>query len=83
MNGHELRHMVEAGMTPLQAIEAGTANGPLTLGRQAPKSGQLREGYVADVIAVSENPLDNIDVLAEPKNVTTVWKAGELVKQTM
>lgn len=80
MNGHELRLMVEAGMTPLQAIEAGTANGPLTLGPQGPESGQLKDGYIADVIAVSENPLDNIDVLAEPQNVTTVWKAGEVVK---
>ena len=41
LNGHEVGHLVEAGMTPLRAIEAGTANGPLTLGPQAPKSGQL------------------------------------------
>lgn len=80
MNGHELRHMVDAGMTPLQAIESATASGPLTLGGQAPESGQLKEGYVADLIAVSENPVDDIDVLAEPKNVTMVWKAGALVK---
>ncbi len=81
MNGHELRHMVDAGMTPLQAIEAGTANGPLTLGRQGPKSGQLKEGYVADVITVAANPLDDIGALADPQNVTMVWKAGTLVKQ--
>ena len=36
--------MVEAGMTPLQAIESATANGPDTLGPQAPKSGQLARG---------------------------------------
>jgi imidazolonepropionase-like amidohydrolase len=80
MNGHELRHMVDAGMTPLEAIESATANGPLTLGPQAPESGQLKEGYVADIIAVSENPVENIDVLAEPENVTMVWKAGALLK---
>lgn len=81
MNGRELRHLVDAGMTPLAAIESATANGPLTLGPQAPRAGRLEEGYVADVIAVAENPLDNIDVLAEPKNVTHVWKAGTLYKQ--
>jgi imidazolonepropionase-like amidohydrolase len=81
MNGRELRHLVDAGMTPIAAIEAATANGPLTLGPQAPLTGQLAEGYVADVIAVAENPLDNIDVLAEPKNVTHVWKDGALAKQ--
>lgn len=81
MNGHELRHMVDAGMTPLATIESATANGPLTLGPQGPRSGQLKEGYVADVIAVADNPLDDIDVLAEPANVTTVWKSGEVFKE--
>ena len=45
MNGREFVHLVDAGLTPIEAIEAGTANGPLTLGPQAPKSGQLAEGY--------------------------------------
>jgi imidazolonepropionase-like amidohydrolase len=80
MNGREFVHLVDAGLTPIEAIEAGTANGPLTLGPQAPKSGQLAEGYDADVIAVATNPLDDIAVLADPSNVTHVWKAGELVK---
>jgi len=76
----ELGYLVKSGMTPLQAIEAGTANGPLTLGPQAPKSGQLREGYDADVIAVSQNPVDDITVLADAANVPQVWRAGQLVK---
>lgn len=80
MNGREFVHLVDAGLTPIEAIEAGTANGPLTLGPQGPKSGQLVEGYDADIVAVASNPLDNIAVLADPANVTHVWKAGELVK---
>ncbi len=79
-NARELRYMVQAGMEPLAAIETATANGPLTLGPRAPITGRLQEGYEADVIAVSESPIDNIDVLAEPKNVTHVWKDGLLVK---
>ncbi len=55
MNGHELAHLVEAGMTPLQAIQAATANGPPTLGPQAPTSGQLKIGYDADMIAVARD----------------------------
>ena len=81
MNGRELRHLVDAGMEPLAAIQAATAHGPLTLGPQAPRTGKLAEGYVADMIALAEDPLNNIDVLAEPKNVTHVWKDGALVKQ--
>jgi imidazolonepropionase-like amidohydrolase len=80
MNGQEFVHLVDAGMTPMEAIAAGTANGPLTLGPQAPKSGLLAEGYDADLIALASNPLDDISLLAGPANVTHVWKAGQLVK---
>lgn len=80
-NGRELRNLVDAGMEPVAAIEAATANGPSTLGPQAPRSGRLADGFAADIIALSENPLDNIDVLAEPKNVTHVFKDGVLAKQ--
>ena len=39
MNARELVHLVDAGPSPLEAIEAGTANRPLTLGPQAPRAG--------------------------------------------
>lgn len=80
-DGKELELAVNAGMTPLQAIECATANGPLTLGpRMAPLSGQIKEGYDADLIAISESPLEDIKVLGHAKNVTHVWKAGKLYK---
>lgn len=81
LNGLEVVYAVEAGMTPLQAIECCTANGPLTLGRQAPKSGIIQEGYDADLIALMEDPLKEIKVLAEPEKITHVWKGGKLVKK--
>jgi len=81
-NGRELTLMVEdGGMTPLQAIEAATANGPPTLGPQAPKSGRLREGFAADVIVVSEDPLKRIAALADPNAILRVWKDGKLAVQ--
>lgn len=79
-NGGELVCAVKAGMTPLQAIEAATANGPATLGEQAPKSGQLKEGYEVDMLAVSRNPLDSIECIADSDNILRVWKQGGLVK---
>ncbi|RDW59526.1 hypothetical protein BP6252_12613 [Coleophoma cylindrospora] len=82
-NGKELWYAVKAGMTPLEAIEACTATSPETLGEHfGPKSGQLKEGYDADLIAVCANPLDDISILAEPSNVTHVWKGGKLYKST-
>ena len=80
MNGHELVHLAAAGLKPLEAIEAATATGPLTLGPQAPRSGLLAEGYDADVLGVAANPLEDIAVLTEPANITHVWKAGVAVK---
>lgn len=79
-NGKELVFAVEAGMSELQAIEAATYMGPQTLGPMAPRSGWLKEGYDADLIAVAENPLENIAVLAEVDKIDYVWKGGELVK---
>jgi imidazolonepropionase-like amidohydrolase len=75
-NAEEIPLMVECGMTPLQAIEMATANGPATLGPQAPNTGQLVEGMDADVICVSGDPSSDVTVLANPDNVTHVFKGG-------
>ncbi|MFP4554751.1 MAG: metal-dependent hydrolase family protein [Actinomycetota bacterium] len=75
-NAEELPLMVECGMTPLQAIEMATANAPATLGPQAPNAGQLKEGMDADVICVTGNPTSDVSVLADPDNVTHVFKGG-------
>lgn len=79
-NAFELTNLQEAGMKPLQAIEAATATAPFTLGPQAPKSGQLREGYDADVLAVAKNPAQDLSVLTETANIRRIWKSGKLVK---
>ncbi|MEP7026276.1 MAG: amidohydrolase family protein [Actinomycetota bacterium] len=79
-NGIELAHLVTLGMTPLQAIEAATATAPATLGPQAPRSGQLADGYDADVLVLDADPLADIAVLADPAHITGVWTAGRRVK---
>lgn len=75
-NAEELPLMVDCGMTPLQAIETATANAPATLGPQAPNAGQLKDGMDADVICVSGDPSSDVAVLADPENVTHVFKGG-------
>jgi len=81
----EIRHLTEAGLTPLQAIEAATATGPLTLGPQGPMSGRLHEGFDADLIAVDRSPLESDSlwpdsVWGDPERITHVWKSGQRVK---
>jgi imidazolonepropionase-like amidohydrolase len=79
-NGSEPGYLVKLGLTPAEAIEAATASGPLTLGPQAPRSGQLAQGYDADVITLDADPLADIGVLADPAHVTGVWTGGRQVK---
>src|SRR5580693_4296345 len=79
-NGSEPGYLVKLGMTPLEAIEATTATGPLTVGPQAPRSGQLAQGYDADVITLDADPLADIGVLADPERITGVWTRGRRVK---
>ncbi|KAK0380634.1 amidohydrolase [Colletotrichum limetticola] len=81
-NARELYWAVKNGMTPLEAIEAGTANAPEVLGGMAPLSGQVREGYDADLIAVARNPLEDIEILTDKDNITHVWKGGKLFKSS-
>src|SRR5690554_2489947 len=77
----ELKLLVDDGMTPLQAIESATATAPLTLGPQAPKAGQIKAGWDADLCAVAKNPIADISVLLDTTNITHVWKTGTLLKQ--
>ncbi|GBD84571.1 imidazolonepropionase [bacterium BMS3Abin02] len=79
-NGEEVIYLERAGLSPLEIIETATANGPATLGPQAPNSGRLAAGFDADIIAVCANPLDDIALLADPTNIVKVWKGGSLVK---
>jgi imidazolonepropionase-like amidohydrolase len=79
-NGRELTLLADVGFSPLAAIETATAAGPLTLGPQAPRSGQLVAGYDADVLTLDADPLSDLSVLTEPAHITGVWKAGSRVK---
>ena len=72
---------MDAGLSPLAAIEAATANGPLTLGPQAPQSGLLEDGYDADVIALDFDPLEDVAAWGDPARITHVWKGGRPVKE--
>ena len=78
-NSGEVRHLIEAGMTDLEAVEAATATAPETLGRQAPRSGQLKAGFDADLIAFDANPLDDRSIWGDRTRLTNIWKGGGAV----
>jgi imidazolonepropionase-like amidohydrolase len=68
LNGHEFGKMVEMGLTPLQAIQAGTVNAADLLG-WAEKVGTIEPGKWADIIAVDDNPLQDVTTLEHVKFV--------------
>ena len=69
--------MVKFGMTPLASIQAGTVNGAKLL-QWADQIGALKPGYLADVVAVPGNPLDDITAL---QKVTFVMKNGVVYRK--
>jgi imidazolonepropionase-like amidohydrolase len=76
MNGHEFGKMVEMGLTPLQAIQAGTVNAADLLG-WAEKVGTIEPGKWADIVAVDGDPLRDVTAL---EHVKFVMKGGKVIK---
>jgi len=71
-NAVEFSLMAANGMTPAQALIAGTANGADLLG-VADQTGTLQPGKAADIVAVPGNPFTDIDAMQHP---TFVMKQG-------
>jgi imidazolonepropionase-like amidohydrolase len=71
----ECAYMIKCGLTPLEAIECATKTGADYLGL-GDTLGQIREGYIADLILVTGNPAEDIDALTK---VTAVYQAGKKV----
>ncbi|GIT61014.1 MAG: Xaa-Pro dipeptidase [Gammaproteobacteria bacterium] len=75
-NATEFKHMVEAGMPPMKAIQSATVEAAKLLGEYE-QLGSLVEGKVADIIAVNGNPVEDITILEE---VDFVMKSGRVYK---
>ncbi len=76
-NGHQFSYMVTWGMTPLQSIQAATINNADLFG-MSDKVGTLDPGKFADLIALDEDPLNNIDIM---QTVPFVMKGGVTYKK--
>lgn len=76
-NAKEFAYMVEAGMSPLEAILSATVVNAAILGLSE-KIGTLEAGKLADIIATGGNPLEDIHAMEE---VTFVMKEGVVYKQ--
>ncbi|MDQ2070307.1 Xaa-Pro dipeptidase [Natronospira bacteriovora] len=71
-NGKQFERMVDAGMTPLETIQAATIHAAELLD-WAEDIGRIAPGFHADIIAVSGNPLEDVTKL---ESVAFVMKGG-------
>lgn len=70
----ELEVMVDAGLTPMEALEAATLN-PAKYFEMEDELGTIDEGKWADILILDANPLENIENTLE---INTVIKQGEV-----
>ena len=67
----ELAYMVHAGLTPYQALAMGTVNVAAFFSQV--DHGQVAKDYVADLVLLEKNPLDDI---SNTRGVVGVMRAG-------
>ena len=76
-NAHEISCLVEAGMTPMQAIVAATSTGAECL-QLDDELGTIAAGKKADLILVDGDPLQDVSILEWGKGVSFVMKDGNV-----
>ena len=77
-NLEELIHLTDIGMSSEEAIASGTVKAAEFFGFD--NLGLVRENYVADLILVNSNPLDDVNVLSDNSNILKVIQDGVVVK---
>jgi hypothetical protein len=59
---HELELLEEAGFHPLEVIKMATVNGAKLIGMED-RLGRVRQGFIADLLVVNGNPVENLRLL--------------------
>ena len=77
INGKEFAYMNEVGMPVMECIQSATITNASILSMEN-DLGKIKEGFIADIVATEENPLDNVSTL---EKVVFVMKEGIVYKQ--
>jgi imidazolonepropionase-like amidohydrolase len=80
-NARDLEFFVKyLGMTPMEAILSATQFGAQIM-MKGNELGQVKEGYLADLLLVDGDPLSNLALLREPARLLAVMKDGVFAKE--
>ena len=77
INAKEFAYMNEVGMPAMECIQSATTTNALILSMEN-DLGKIKEGFIADIVATEDNPIDNISTM---ENVVFVMKEGIIYKQ--
>jgi imidazolonepropionase-like amidohydrolase len=81
-NAGELVCFVRSGMTPMQALQAGTSWAAESIDWED-RIGTVKKGKLADLIVVNGDPLAEIKVLTESARIALVIKDGAIAANRM
>jgi imidazolonepropionase-like amidohydrolase len=81
-NLKELKLLCEMGMSPMEAIMAGTSCASECIGMNK-YLGSLETGKFADIVITPNNPLKDIGALGNPDNIVLVMKDGKIYKNNL
>jgi len=81
---HELKYMVDAGLTPFQSLQTGTTN-VAAFYKLSNESGNIKPGFVSDMVLLNGNPLKDI---TQTRNIAGVmlgklWLPKEFIEQEL
>jgi imidazolonepropionase-like amidohydrolase len=76
----EIKKLVDWGLSPMEAIMSATKIASEALGVEN-LTGTLEKGKSADILLVEGNPLEDITVLLNKKNIKKIIKEGKNVKR--
>lgn len=80
-NASDIEHYAKLfGFSPMEAIQTMTKAGGEAMG-MPDELGQIKQGFLADILLVAGNPLENVRLLQDPANFLAIVKDGKFHKE--
>ena len=80
-NAMDLQYLCQyAGFTPLESLKSATLYGGQIM-MQGKELGQIKEGFLADLLLVDGDPAADLSILLEKKKLLAIMKDGRLFKE--